>query len=212
MGLIRMLKLEGPDIAAFFVAGLMGYLVSTLVPPGLWSTLTYVLVSYHIFLVWLVLTGERDAAIQLPIVSTIITHLACLTLVLPLGFARHFLSMFLAGIHPSLTVLLLLIFMRFLLPVTSVLRYAVTALAVFERYWLFSADEVQKVNRPIEVAPSPVLQAATADDMRDWQQHLAQMKPGSRPMGSSLKAEYEQWLLARRPTGNAVVETQSTDG
>ena len=212
MGLIRMLKLEGPDIAAFLVAGLMGYLVSTFAPPGLWSTLTYVLVSYHIFLAWLVITGERDAEIQLPIASTIVTHLACLTLLLPLAFAGHLFAAFLARIHPSLTVFLLLIFMRIVLPITQMLRYAVTGLAVFERYGLFSADEVKKVTRPIEAPVSQVLRASTADDMREWQQHLAQMKPGSRPMGSSLKAEYEQWLLQRQQASSAQGEARVTEG
>jgi hypothetical protein len=43
--------------------------------------------------------------------------------------------------------------------------------------------------------------------MRDWQHYLEQKKPGPRTMGSSLKAEYEQWLLARQQARNAAPES-----
>ena len=48
-----------------------------------------------------------------------------------------------------------------------------------------------------ETPIGPVIITATADDFQEWQRYLSQQKPGSRKPGSSLKTEYEQWLLAR---------------
>ena len=198
MGVSAWLNMKGSDFAALFIAGLLGYLAGSLAPHGFWSILVYLLVSYHLFLAWLVLAGERDAAVSLPFVHTAFTHIACLTIVLPLGLARYYLPLLILRSHPSAEALTWVAIISFFTPFFRILRYAVIGFAVFERYWLFSGDEVKQVVKPIEAAPSPILQAATADDARAWQEHLAQQKQGSRRPGSSLKAEYQQWLLARQ--------------
>jgi len=184
MGLAAWLNLEGIDIAALFAADLLGYLAGALMPPGPWALYTSILLSYHLFLAWLVFSGERKATISLPVISTILTHLACLAIVLPLGIARHYIPFF------------------------SILRYGITGLAVFERGWLFSANEVQFPIQPRDIptaADSPVLQAASGDDFAEWQRYLAQQKPGTRKPGTSLRAEYEQWLLARQQARQAAL-------
>ena len=179
MGLAAFLNLEGPDIAAFFAATILGYLAGAIVPPGPWSIYIAILVSYHLFLAWLVYSTEQKTGASLPIASTIVTHLACLAIVIPLSMGRSHIPFF------------------------GIFRYAIASLAIFERGWLFSG----KIGEPepkLEEAPLPAaVIAATADDFQEWQRHLARQKPGSRKPGSSLKAEYEQWLLARarsRPT------------
>jgi hypothetical protein len=174
MGLAAWLNLEGPDVAAFLISGVVGYFVGSLVPPGAWSVYTSILVSYHLFLGWLVLYGERDAAVSLPIITTIATHLACMAIVIPLGMIRHYIPFF------------------------GFLRYGIAGMAIFERWWMFSAEA--KSSQPkVEAAPlAPVVLAATAEDFEAWRQHLAQRKPGSRGTGASLKTEYEHWLLARQ--------------
>ena len=58
MGLATLFNLEGKDIAAFVVAGLLGYLSASLVPDGTWAALTSILVSYHLFLAWSFLPGS----------------------------------------------------------------------------------------------------------------------------------------------------------
>lgn len=205
MGVSAWLNLKGSDFAALFIAGLLGYLAGSLAPHGFWSILIYLLVSYHLFLAWLVLTGERDAAVSLPFVHTAFTHIACLTIVLPLGLARYYLPLLILRSHPTAETLTWVAIISFFTPFFRILRYAVIGFAVFERYWLFSGDEVKKVVKPIEAAPSPILQAATADDAGAWQEHLAQQKPESRRPGSSLKAEYEQWLHARQQSRQSEV-------
>jgi hypothetical protein len=171
MGLAAFLNLEGPDIAAFFAATILGYLAGAIVP-GSWSIYVSILVSYHLFLAWLVFSAEQKTGASLPLASTIITHLACLAVVIPLSMGRSHIPFF------------------------GIFRYAIASLAIFERGWLFSG---QIGGEPrLEEAPIPaIVVTATADDFQEWQRYLAQQKPGSRRSGTSLKAEYEQWLIAR---------------
>jgi hypothetical protein len=177
MGLAVWLNLEGKDVVVFIFAGLLGYFAGSLMPPGVWAVYTSILVSYHLFLAWLVLTAEHEVGISMPVVSTIATHLACMVVVLALGMGRHFVPFF------------------------SVLRYGIAGLAIFERGWLFSGSSVQ-FKEP-EVASAGSLVTATAEDEQAWHRYLAQQKPGPRKPGSSLKAEYEQWMAARAQSRTA---------
>jgi hypothetical protein len=186
MGLAAWFDLDGKDIVAFVIAGLLGYLSASLVPAGTWAVLTSILVSYHLFLAWLVITAENKARVSLPIYSTIATHLACLALVVPLALANRFIPLF------------------------GILRYGIVGLAIFERGWLFAEDNVQY--RSQESPASPII-TDTAEDYQEWLNYLAKQSPGSRKPGSSLKEEYGRWLLARaqdRPTVPSN-ESQSRD-
>jgi hypothetical protein len=180
MGFISLLNLEGSNILGFFLASLLGFLAGTLVPEGAWATYTSILVSYHVFLAWLIVIDDQKTGVSLPIASTAMTHVACLVLVLPLGMARHFIPFF------------------------SFFRYTIAALALFERAWLFNGESKQHTHQAAPATtPVPV---DTAEDYQDWLRHLARQKPSSRKPGSSLKTEYEQWILARaknRPTVSA---------
>jgi hypothetical protein len=171
MGLAAWLNLEGKDIAAFMVASLLGYLAGTLVPAGGWAVYVSILVSYHAFLAWLVITADHDVGISMSPASTIVTHLACLIVILPLGMGRHFIPFF------------------------GLFRYGIAGLAIFERGWLFTRND----SRPKEketVSATPVI-PSTGDDYQEWIRHLAEQKTASRKIGGSLKTEYEQWLLTR---------------
>ena len=174
MGLATLFNLEGKDIAAFVVASLLGYLLASLMPAGTWAVLTSILVSYHLFLAWLVITAENRAGVSLPILSTIATHLACLVLIIPLALASRFIPFF------------------------GIFRYGIVGLAIFERGWLFTEDNVQYKKPPA----TPII-TDTAEDYQEWLNYLAKQSPASRKPGSSLKEEYGRWLLARaqnRPT------------
>src|SRR6059058_3708307 len=139
MGLAVLFNLDGKDIAAFVVAGLLGFLASSLVPAGTWAVLTSILVSYHLFLGWLVIMSENRARVSLHILSTIVTHLACLVLIVPLGLARHYIPFF------------------------GILRYGIAGMAIFERNWLFTEDAVQyKSEEP------PVAMTDSAEDYQEW--------------------------------------------
>ena len=181
MGFISFLNLEGSSIAGFVLASLLGYLAGTLVPQGAWAAYTSILVSYHVFLAWLIVWDDKKTGVSLPIVSTILTHAACLAVVLTLGMGRHYIPFF------------------------GFFRYTIAALAIFERGWLFSGVESHRRAPPPDPVTTP-LPAVTGEEYQEWLHYLAQQKLRSRKLGGSVKAEYEQWILARatnRPNGSA---------
>jgi hypothetical protein len=170
MGLAAWLNLDAKDVVAFFVSGVIGYFAGSLVPPGTWAILTSVLISYHLFLAWLVITAENSACISLPISSTVATHLACLTLIVPPALMGHFIPFF------------------------GIFRYGIAALAIFERGWLFTASNVQYGPKE-SPANSPIV-TDTAEDFQEWTNYLATQGP-THKAGRSIKEEYSRWLLAR---------------
>jgi hypothetical protein len=113
MGLTAWLDLKSRDIAAFAISSILGFLVGTILPVGPWAVYVPVLVSYHLFLAWLVITAEHETGVSMPIVSTIATHLACMAVIALLGMGHN-------GI-----------------PLFGLLKYAIAGLALFERGWLF---------------------------------------------------------------------------
>jgi hypothetical protein len=163
------LKLEPADFVAFVAASLLGYLAGSFAPDSTWAIYISILVSYHLFLLWLVLSGEHKAGVALTPFSTLITHLACLILIAPVGLARN-LSLF------------------------SVFRFGIAGFAVFERAWLFSASHAQP--KPEQVKASPIVLSATGEDFEAWCQYLAGRK-ALRRGGMSVREEYERWLHAR---------------
>jgi hypothetical protein len=185
MGFAALLNLEGKDLAAFVVAGLLGYFSASLVPAGTWAVLISILVSYHLFLVWLVITAEDKAGVSLPILSTIATHLACLVLIVPPAFIGHYIPFF------------------------GILRYGIAGLAIFERGWLFTENNARYSSEKLPATP---IITDTPEDYQEWLNYLAKQNPAYRKPGSSLKEEYGRWLLARaqnRPAvpSNAISET-----
>lgn len=173
MSLWAWLDLEGSDIAVFTVAGLLGFLLGRILPPGPIALYTSILLPYHIFLGWLVLKSE-ESGLSMSIFSTIVFHLAFMAVVIVLAFVRH------------------------LIPFFGIVRYLLALLAIFECRWLFRADTVRpvKVEEPEVVTPAVKIQF-TSEDEEAWLHYLAQKKPGSRRTNASLRSEYEQWMLAR---------------
>ena len=74
--------LAGKNGVVFIVCSVIGFVIARYLFEGAWATFAYILISYHLFLAWLVITAERETGFSLPIFSTIITHLACLTVVI----------------------------------------------------------------------------------------------------------------------------------
>jgi len=129
----------GKDAAAFVVACILGYLIGTLLPAGPWAIYTSVLVGYHLFLAWLVITADHEVGFSLPVVSTIVTHLACLGCVIAILLARRYIPFF---------------------------RYfgmGIAGLAIFERGWLFV--KTKKIESPAPIVP---VMASTGDDYQEW--------------------------------------------
>jgi hypothetical protein len=127
--------------------------------------------------------SENRPRVSLPIFSTIVTHLACLVLIVPLGLARHFIPFF------------------------GILRYGIAGMAIFEWQWLFAEDIVQyKSEEP------PTTITDSAEDYQEWLNYLAKQSPASRKPGSSLREEYNRWLLARAQNRPSVPSNDSHSG
>ena len=186
------LKIQGKDAIPFVIAGVIGYFAGRLVPDHDWAVYTSILVSYHLFLAWLVLTGDNEAGVSLGILSTILTHAACLFLAVAVTMARHYIPFF------------------------GVIRFGISSIAVFERGWLFSGGkpkarveqaqpEPVKAAAAAEVQPAQVsiIASATGQDHEDWLRYLASRNPTHRRAGLSMSQEYEQWLQARMKNRSA---------
>lgn len=191
------LGLEGPDIFAYMVSNLLGLVVFFwLKPTSLTLAITAsIFVSFHLFLAWLVITAERETGFSLPIVSTIFTHIACVVVV-------YLCSALIDAVSGSAR-FLPIYFLFALRPIRYVLALCIPGLALFERYWLFSGGGKKKEVKitpeaaALAVETAAVADAATADDYDEWLKFVAQQKPPFPKPGSSLKAEYQRWLLAK---------------
>jgi hypothetical protein len=214
MSLSSFSNFEGPDMVAFLVCEGIGFFAATFAPQDSGASLyVTVLVAYHLFLAWLVFVSgtsfsfegdaQKKAAISLPVGQTLLTHAACLAVILgSVATAVHKLAL-LNPVHPGPDDVTAPNPHGYVIyQVAKAICGAMAAFAIFERRWLFSAEPSAQPAKVMEAAPSPVLQAATAEDTRAWHEHLAQQRPGLRTPGSSLKSEYEQWLLARQRKQN----------
>src|ERR1700722_1800311 len=105
------------DWLALIVAGAIGYAAGFLVPTGWWAILTSMLISYHVFLGWLVLTAKNKLEVVRPLSYAAMIHVACLIVIVSLGSGR------------------------IIVPHFDLVCCGVAVLAHFERDWLLQAPE-----------------------------------------------------------------------
>jgi hypothetical protein len=131
LGLWAWLNLDFFDIVAFAISNLIGFGIGLLIPDHTIGIYVSILVSYHLFLFWLANSGDRKFGLSMPLPATIFTHLACAFLVVCLALARAYIPFF------------------------GLFRYAIVAMALFERNWLFSvADGPVVDDGPIDLLKS----------------------------------------------------------
>lgn len=190
------LDLEPIDIGAYIVCDILGIVIFFLCMPHVTLAITAsILVSFHLFLAWLVINGDYKTRLSMPIGMTIFTHLCCLVVV----YLCSVLVLALSGAGRYVPIYIYL----FLRPIRYILGLCIPGLAIFERFWLFSAEGKKKeapltaeaVAAAAETAAAT--DAVTVDDYQEWLGFVArQPKPFPKP-GSTLKVEYERWLVAR---------------
>jgi hypothetical protein len=173
----------GMNYGAAWIDGVMSGLL--LGKYGEWVPILIILVFYHIVLAWVVMNAKHDTGLSLSIPATIVTHLACLVIVVGLGSVIR------------------------QVPLLRLIRYAIPALAPFERDWLFKArkgskkkDKVvtgskQEAAQKAAAVANAVAAAATVDDYEEWLKYLAKPNRPPRKPGLSVQDEYKQWLVAR---------------
>jgi hypothetical protein len=163
----------------YLICTVLGFIAGFFLPFA-WYPYDSILVSYHLYLIWLVMTAEHETGFSLPIVSTIFTHLACLIVVIGLPILRHHIPFF------------------------WLIRYLIPAIAPFEVTWLFSGEmkkkeaqvKTQATTQATAAAAVPAPEA-TADEYQEWLHYLAQPNRPTKKPGLSIKDEHEQWLIAR---------------
>ncbi len=112
--------MSGSDWFALICAVGLGFGAGFLAPQGWWSVYVSILVSYHLFLAWLLLTAKKPVETMRPLVYSAAIHICCLVVILAAGAGRLFVPHF------------------------DLLCCAVAVFAFFERDWLFqpTADGV----------------------------------------------------------------------
>ena len=111
------------DWLALIVCAALGFLAGHFVPAGWWSIFVSMLISYHLFLGWLVFSAERKMEMARPLSYPAIIHLTCLMLIVLIGAAR------------------------FIVPHFEVFCGGVAVLAFFERDWLFQTAKAAAPGR-----------------------------------------------------------------
>jgi hypothetical protein len=179
------------------VCSMIGYLIGHFFGQGAIAVYSSIMISYHLYLIFLVVTSEKRAALSLSIVHTILTHVACVGLVVLMAVGRHYIPFF------------------------GIIRYFIPAVAPFEVEWLFSGGKKNTVPMRAadivpEAAPSPAeLVAATPApaarasapasafetvSATEYEEFLNDLRQGRRPFrkpGISVKQEFELWAGAR---------------
>lgn len=184
---------------AFVVCSLIGYLLAHYLPAGAWSAYAPILISYHLYLAFLVLTAEHNAGFSMPVFSTILTHSAFLALLIGLAVGRNYVPFF------------------------GLIRIFIPALAPFESMWLFSGGMPQKeVPQKTAAVPAPVSTNQipvsappeaeyTADEHTAWMRYLATPRRAFRKPGLSVADEFKQWQAARAQYRAILAQNQQSN-
>ena len=180
-------------LVVFLICSGIGYLLGQYLPEP-WASYTSILVSYHLFLAWLVITADHEAGFSMPVLSTVLTHAACMALLIGLAMGRRY------------------------VPFLSLVRLFVPGLAPFECNWLFAGGTVRKKvpeqtidtaalaetpaspasDTPIPSSESAVAEAEySADEHTEWIRYLGRPRRAFRKPGVSVEEEYRQWRAAR---------------
>jgi hypothetical protein len=173
--LLRLLAMvvKSSDLIAFLVSAFIANLVSSFLPQGAWYNYDYILISYNLFLIWLVIKAEHVMGISFPLGISLMTHAVCLVLIVPIGMGNG------------------------VIPYFEYVRFCVPILAYVERNLLINLGVKMVQEPPVSAPVSTVITEATAADNEAWIKYLSHRDPRLQKPGMSIKEEYEQWLAAR---------------
>jgi hypothetical protein len=176
-----------------------------LLPDTAFANYTYLLVMFHLVLAIKVFTADKKAGLALPVPFAILTHLACLALLIGIAVARH------------------------QIPFFGLIRYFIPGLAPFEAEWLFNGEKkiardenasdashavtaVSNGSVPAAAAAPAALSLYQKSTGEEYEEFLKMMQAGKRPFrkpGLSVKDEFELWLGARE-RARAIEEARTT--
>jgi hypothetical protein len=166
-------ELEAMKIFAYVISSLIGYAIGHYLLQGAVAAFASILISYHLYLVYLVLTAKHEKGLSFPIGQAILTHAAFLVVLLGLPFLRH------------------------QIPFFSLLSLLVPGLAPFETQWLFSGPGpvFKKVD---EQKPAvPVVTEVTSEDQQEFVQYLRQAHRPFKKARMTIDDEFKAWHADR---------------
>ena len=184
-------------LIVFLICSGIGYVLGHYLPEP-WASYVSILVSYHLFLAWLVITAEHEGGLSLPLLPTILTHAACMALLIGLAMGRR------------------------QAPILGLVGIFIPGLAPFESNWLFGGGRPKKA-APMklaepktdvnETAADQTAAAAalattsnelaepeaeyTADEHTAWIRYLVHPRRAFRKPGLSVAEEFKLWQVAR---------------
>jgi hypothetical protein len=210
MGVIVFFK--SPERCVYLVCVVLGLIAYIMFRPAVWAPYVGLMVTYHLFLFYILFGSVHEFRRSFGIPATIASHLLCVVVLLALSkILMAYTSLQFLRTLPLLTSVL---FMMWAWKAIAVLQYLIAyALATHERDFLF-AGEVHK--RALENAPPKAFAAsaattsggapltpATGEDHRDWlldrERRKAAFHAFYKP-GTSVQNDFEQWLRARGKT------------
>lgn len=158
-------------IFAYAISALIGFAVGHYLLHGAAAAFGSILISYHVYLVFLILSAKHEKGLSLPIGHTILTHSAFLVVVVGLPYLRE------------------------QIPFFYLLSWLVPGLAPFETTWLFSREgpSVKPDNEPIPARRAE----ATADDHQEFVVYLRQAHRPFKKPGATVDDEFRAWLADR---------------
>lgn len=171
-------------IIAYIISSLIGFAIGHYLLHGAVAAFASILISYHLYLVILVLMAEHEKGFSMPVVQTIVTHSAFLVVVVGLPYMREHIPLF------------------------SVVSLLVPGLAPFETKWLFSA-EGPKVKMVQEQKPSAPVQP-TAQDHQEFVAYLRQKHRPFKKPGMTIDDEFKAWLSDRAKKRPAIAAMPAT--
>lgn len=158
-------------IIAYVVAAAIGYALGHYLLDGEAAAYASILVSYHLFLGFLVFAADQKKGFSMPIMQTILTHSAVLGLLVGLAY------------------------MRAHVPFSGFISLLVPGLAPFETKWLFSGDG--RVTNDHAADDDIPMHNASADEHEAFRAYLMQKERPFRKPGMSLNQEFNLWIKAR---------------
>jgi hypothetical protein len=205
--------------AGFLICSGIGYLIGHYMANGALAAYLSILVSYHLYLGFLVLMAEKETGLSLPMAQSVVTHAACLAVVVGIAMGWH------------------------TIPFFWLVRLLIPAIAPFEVTWLFGGGKkkavttedlltrILPVTGPVPTRPAAAKPAAPAEPGgtaaapaseadaatpiafgsatsslfgsstgEQYEEFLQLLHEGKRPFrkpGQAIRDEYEVWLAHR---------------
>jgi hypothetical protein len=159
-------------VVALVISILIGYVIGHVLLQGAVAAYASILISYHVYLVFLIVMAERKSGLSLQVGPTILTHSAFLALLIGLPYIRA------------------------KVPFFGLISLLMPGLAPFEANWLFGGERESVATHPSAAPPVPV-ETATFEDHEAFREHLKQGDRPFRKPGRTVDEEFSFWMADR---------------